>query len=107
MAEGDDSDKTEEPTQRKLEQAHEQGDVIKSQEVGTFFSLVGVTAIIGLAGASTTGFLVPPLRGLIEHAADLAVDVPKAEVLGTGALHGRSLSPLGRHPADARGGSAT
>lgn len=75
MAESDDdSDKTEEPSQRKLERAHEQGDVIKSQEVSTFFGLVGVTAIVGLAGAGTSHLLVPPLRGLIEHAADLALD---------------------------------
>lgn len=75
MAEGgDDSDKTEEPTQRKLEQAHEQGDVIKSQEVSTFFSLVGVTAIVGLAGASTTSLMIPQLRGVLEHAAEIAVD---------------------------------
>ena len=70
----DDSDKTEEPTQRKLEQAHEQGDVIKSMEVSTFFGLVAVTAVIGLTGTAMTGALLAPLRGLIEHAAEIAVD---------------------------------
>ena len=70
----DDSDKTEEPTQRKLEQAHEQGDVIKSTEVSTFFGLVAVTAVIGLAGSGMTGALLPPLRGIFEHAAEIAVD---------------------------------
>ncbi|WP_370673483.1 flagellar biosynthesis protein FlhB [Pleomorphomonas sp. PLEO] len=70
----DDSDKTEEPTQRKLEQAHEQGDVIKSMEVSTFFGLVGVTAVIGLTGSGVIGVLLSPLRGLIEHAAEIAVD---------------------------------
>lgn len=70
----DDSDKTEEPTQRKLEQAHEQGDVIKSMEVSTFFGLVAVTAVIGLTGSGMTGALLPPLRGLFEHAAEIAVD---------------------------------
>ncbi|MBS1167666.1 MAG: flhB 2 [Proteobacteria bacterium] len=70
----DDSDKTEEPTQRKLEQAHEQGDVIKSMEVSTFFGLVAVTAVVGLTGSGVTGVLLAPLRGLIEHAAEIAVD---------------------------------
>lgn len=70
----DDSDKTEEPTQRKLEQAHEQGDVIKSMEVSTFFGLVAVTAVIGLTGSGVTGVLLAPLRGLIEHAAEIAID---------------------------------
>lgn len=70
----DDSDKTEEPTQRKLEQAHEQGDVIKSMEVSTFFGLVAVTAVIGLTGSGMTSLLLPNLRGLIEHAAEIALD---------------------------------
>jgi len=70
----DDSDKTEEPTQRKLEQAHEQGDVIKSMEVSTFFGLVAVTAVVGLTGSGVTGMLLAPLRGLIEHAAEIAID---------------------------------
>ena len=70
----DDSDKTEEPTQRKLEQAHEQGDVIKSMEVSTFFGLVAVTAVVGLTGSGVTGVLLAPLRGLIEHAAEIAID---------------------------------
>lgn len=70
----DDSDKTEEPTQRKLEQAHEQGDVIKSTEVSTFLGLVAVTAVIGLTGSGMISVLLPPLRGLFEHAAEIAVD---------------------------------
>lgn len=70
----DDSDKTEEPTQRKLEQAHEQGDVIKSMEVSTFFGLVAVTAVIGLTGSGMISVLLPSLRGLFEHAAEISFD---------------------------------
>jgi flagellar biosynthetic protein FlhB len=72
--EGDDSDKTEEPTQRRLEQAHEKGDVVKSQEVATFFTLGAVTLIVAMAGGPASQTLVAPLRGLIEHAGDIAMD---------------------------------
>jgi flagellar biosynthetic protein FlhB len=42
----DDDDRTEEPTQRKLEQAREKGDIIYSTEVGAALSLVAATCII-------------------------------------------------------------
>ena len=45
MAETDDDDKTEEPTQRKLDQAREKGDIIYTPEVGAAFSLMAATAI--------------------------------------------------------------
>ena len=49
MAEGgDQEDRTEEPTQRKLDQALEKGDVAKSTEVSTFF----------LLGAATLSFMI-------------------------------------------------
>jgi flagellar biosynthetic protein FlhB len=75
MAEqGDDADKTEDPTQRRLEQAHEKGDVVKSIEVSTFFTLAAVTLIVAMAGGPAIQGMVAPLAGLIEHADDLAVD---------------------------------
>jgi flagellar biosynthetic protein FlhB len=43
-------DRTEDPTQRKLDQAIEKGDVPKSQEIGTFFVLCGFTMAL-LVGA--------------------------------------------------------
>jgi len=40
MAEGEDkSEKTEEPTERKLQKAREEGDVAKSQEISGWFTL--------------------------------------------------------------------
>jgi flagellar biosynthetic protein FlhB len=46
MAEEGDDDKTEEPTQRKLDKAREQGDIVYSTEVGTAFSLIAATMIV-------------------------------------------------------------
>ena len=47
MAEGeDDSQKTEEPTQRRLDDAREKGDVAKSQEIPGWFVLASGLALI-------------------------------------------------------------
>jgi flagellar biosynthetic protein FlhB len=71
---GDDSDKTEDPTHRRLEQAHEKGDVVKSQEVAAFFTLGAVTLIVALASGPASHALFGPLRGLIEHADSIPTD---------------------------------
>ena len=39
--ESDDTDKTEDPTQKRLDEALERGDVVKSQEVNTWFVIAG------------------------------------------------------------------
>ncbi|MEM7169569.1 MAG: flagellar biosynthesis protein FlhB [Pseudomonadota bacterium] len=44
----DQSEKTEEPTSRKLEKAREQGQVAKSQEVSHWFMLLGLAIFVGL-----------------------------------------------------------
>lgn len=48
--EADNEDRTEDPTQRKLDQAAEKGDIPRSQEIGTFFVLCGFTLAL-LVGA--------------------------------------------------------
>ena len=44
--ENDTSDKTEDPTQKRLDDAHDRGDVAKSQEVNTWFMIAGATLIL-------------------------------------------------------------
>jgi flagellar biosynthetic protein FlhB len=77
MAESDDDDsKTEEPTQKKIDEAIQKGDVAKSQELSTFFVLAAATVFVaflskGVAGtlahslppSSTTPTRSPPIRG--------------------------------------------
>lgn len=70
----DDSDKTEDPTQRRLEQAHERGDVAKSQEVAALFTLSAVTLVVAFGFGPASRLLMEPMRGLIEHAGVLSVD---------------------------------
>ncbi len=72
--EKDDADKTEDPTQRRLEQAHEKGDVAKSQEVAALFTLGMVTLLVAFAMGPASKMLLAPMRGLVEHAGEIAVD---------------------------------
>ena len=60
MADEDLSEKTEDPTQKRLDDALERGDVVKSQEVNTWFIIAGATLAlsafsgsIGSCGCST------------------------------------------------------
>ncbi|MGA2566048.1 MAG: EscU/YscU/HrcU family type III secretion system export apparatus switch protein, partial [Pseudolabrys sp.] len=49
MAEGDSpdtSEKTEDPTQKRLDEALERGDVVKSQEVNTWFVIAGAALVL-------------------------------------------------------------
>ena len=47
MAEqGDDAERTEEPSQKRLEEALSRGDVVKSQEVNTWFVMAGATLVL-------------------------------------------------------------
>jgi len=47
MADEDDtSDKTQDPTQKRLTDAQERGDVVKSQEINTWFVIAGGTLVL-------------------------------------------------------------
>jgi flagellar biosynthetic protein FlhB len=75
MAEDSDtSDKTEDPTQKRLDDAHERGDVAKSQEVNTWFMIAGGTLVLASFGASAGHGILVPLRGLIANATVLPTD---------------------------------
>lgn len=76
MADGeeDEDQKTEEPSQKKLDDAIKRGDVVKSQEVSSFFVLAGCMAIVALMAPGMSRDLAKPLIGFIEHAHDIPVD---------------------------------
>src|SRR6185503_1958993 len=67
MAEDNDSSqKTEDPTQKRIEEARKKGDIAKSQDVPIWFLLVAASAIMAGAGplAQSIG---EPLARLIDH----------------------------------------
>src|ERR671924_2066526 len=74
--ERDDTDRSEDPTQKRLEEAFKRGDVVKSQEVSTWFVLAGAAlALIAFANTMSAG-LQTTFRGLIANAHALRVDGP-------------------------------
>lgn len=66
--EPENDDRTEEPTQRKLEQAVEKGDVARSQEIGTFFVLCGFTLALLVAAGSAAREATLQLRAFLMNA---------------------------------------
>jgi flagellar biosynthetic protein FlhB len=72
----DKSQQTEEPTAKRLEQAREQGDMVKSTEVITFVMLAGGTLAIAMFGKYTAVGLARTLRVFLEQPDALNVDGP-------------------------------
>src|SRR6267154_2007839 len=76
MADDDASDKTEDPTQKRLEDAHERGDVAKSQEINTWFMIAGATLVLSTFSASIGGGILMPLRNLVANSWMIHADGP-------------------------------
>jgi flagellar biosynthesis protein FlhB len=76
MAETDqhDSDRTEDPTQKRLDEAHERGDVVKSMEVSAWFVLSGGALVLAAFSSTMGSTLTSSLRGLISNAHQIPVD---------------------------------
>jgi flagellar biosynthetic protein FlhB len=60
--------KTEDPSQKKLEDAHKKGDVAKSQEVVTWFMLLGSAAIFAMMAPATAAGLADSLKVVMMNA---------------------------------------
>ncbi len=81
MAEQQDAtDRTEDPTQKKLDEALERGDVAKSQEVNTWFIIAGATLILMTFSDRLGSGLQTSLRGFLANAHSITVD-------GRGLMH--------------------
>ncbi len=71
--EKDKSSQTEEPTQKRLAEAHDHGDVVKSTEVSTFVVLAGGTLAIALFGRSAAESLATTMRMFLEEPDQIAL----------------------------------
>jgi flagellar biosynthetic protein FlhB len=76
MADDDAAEKTQDPTQKRLDDAHERGDVAKSQEVNTWFLIAGATLVMSSFSASIGSGIEMPLRNLIAKSWMISVDGP-------------------------------
>jgi flagellar biosynthesis protein FlhB len=74
--ENDTADKTEDPTQKRLDDAHDRGDVAKSQEINTWFLISGGTLVLSTFSASIGGGILMPLRNLIANSWMIHADGP-------------------------------
>ncbi len=70
----DDTQQTEEPTQRRLDDARAQGDIVKSQEVTTFVVLAGGTLGIAIFGRSAVEGFVRAFTVFLAQPDQIAVD---------------------------------
>jgi flagellar biosynthesis protein FlhB len=72
--EKDDTERSEDPTQKRLDEALQRGDVAKSQEVNTWFVLAGATLILlSFSGTMSSG-ITSLLGGFIGQAHNIPVD---------------------------------
>ena len=76
MADEDDGgERSEDPTQKRLDDALERGDVAKSQEVNTWFMISGATLVLSTFSGSIGGIQLP-LRNLIANSWMIHADGP-------------------------------
>ena len=69
-----DSDRSEDPTQKRLDEALQRGDVVKSQEVSTWFVIGGGALMLAAFSGSMSSGLTTTFRGLIANAHQIPVD---------------------------------
>ena len=75
MAEGvEDDDKTEEPTQKRIDEARSRGEIVYSTEVATAFSLLAVTMVVAFMAGPVTADIGRMLVGALANAPQFATD---------------------------------
>lgn len=72
--EGDDTEKTEAPSQRRLDDARQRGQVPASREVASFFLIAAAALLWAMMTGNGTGSLGRQLRGLLADAHRLTID---------------------------------
>jgi len=72
----DTADKTQDPTQKRLDDAHDRGDVAKSQEINTWFVIAGATLTLSTFSGSIGGGILMPLRNLVANSWMIRADGP-------------------------------
>jgi len=72
----DKSEKTEDPSDKKLDDAHKKGDVAKSQEVTTWFMLLGSALIFATMGFSVSSDIKAALGNILANADQYNVGGP-------------------------------
>ena len=76
MAESDqnDSERSEDPTQKRLDEALQRGDVAKSQEVSTWFVMAAGALVLATFSSPMSGGLSTTFRGIMANAHQIPMD---------------------------------
>ena len=75
MAEGEnDSDRSEDPTAKRLDDALQRGDVVKSSEVSTWFVIGGAAIMLAAFSGQMSTTLSATMRGIVANAHQIPVD---------------------------------
>ena len=74
MSEQDKSQKTEEPTSKRLSEAHEKGQVAKSQEVSNWFVLSAAALVVSIFAESFARRLMTSVRPLLVSPHEISID---------------------------------
>ena len=74
--EPDNTEKTEDPTQKRLDEALKRGDVVKSQEVNTWFVIAGATLVLMAFSGGMSSEITTTMRGLLANAHNISMDGP-------------------------------
>jgi flagellar biosynthesis protein FlhB len=72
--EQDDTERSHDPTQKRLDDAIGRGDVVKSQEVSAWFVLAGSTLVLMAFSGTMAGGIATTLRGVIANSHAIRVD---------------------------------
>src|SRR5215472_6680102 len=75
MAE-DDTERSQDPSQKRLQEALDRGDVVKSQEVSTWFVMAGAALTLMAFSGPMAGGVITTLRGLIANSYDIRAEGP-------------------------------
>jgi flagellar biosynthesis protein FlhB len=70
----DQEDKTEDPSERRIEQAIERGEVPKSMEASTFFALAAGTLALMITGSIGLGDFIGGMRAFLANAHQVQID---------------------------------
>ncbi len=85
-----DAEKSEEPTQKRLDDARQKGDVAKSQELNTWFVMIGITLLVALFSEGALVELKNLLSGFLRNAHAIPMDgnsiMQLLSSVGTGVL---------------------
>lgn len=95
MAEGEnDSDRSEDPSAKRLDEALERGDVVKSQEVSTWFVIGAGALTLSAFSGSMSGGLSTTFRGIVANSYQIPVDA-KGLMMILGRVEGEVLAAIG------------